>query len=83
MRTIGVISDTHGLLREEALRELAGSDLIIHAGDAPELWDQLKEKAGQGPSGPRTFEVAFHPRVNRWRGEARLELELQAIRFPD
>jgi putative phosphoesterase len=32
-RKIGLISDTHGLLREEALRVLRGSDLIIHAGD--------------------------------------------------
>jgi uncharacterized protein len=31
--TIGVISDTHGLLRPEALAVLAGSDFIIHAGD--------------------------------------------------
>jgi uncharacterized protein len=30
---IGLISDTHGLLREEALKALRGSDLIIHAGD--------------------------------------------------
>ena len=30
---IGVISDTHGLLRPEALAALAGSDFIIHAGD--------------------------------------------------
>jgi predicted phosphodiesterase len=30
---IGVISDTHGLLRPEALTVLAGSDFIIHAGD--------------------------------------------------
>jgi uncharacterized protein len=30
---VGVISDTHGLLRPEALRELAGSDRVIHAGD--------------------------------------------------
>jgi putative phosphoesterase len=30
---IGVISDTHGLLREEAWRALEGSDLILHAGD--------------------------------------------------
>lgn len=30
---IGVISDTHGLLRPEALAALAGSQLIIHAGD--------------------------------------------------
>jgi putative phosphoesterase len=37
MRVIGVISDTHGLLREEALTELAGSDLILHAGDVGDL----------------------------------------------
>jgi putative phosphoesterase len=30
---VGVISDTHGLMREEALAALRGSDLIIHAGD--------------------------------------------------
>lgn len=32
-RVIGVISDTHGLLRPEALDALAGVDLIVHAGD--------------------------------------------------
>jgi putative phosphoesterase len=32
-RIIGVISDTHGLLRLEALAALRGSDYIIHAGD--------------------------------------------------
>jgi putative phosphoesterase len=32
-RKIGLISDTHGLLRPEALQALRGSDLIIHAGD--------------------------------------------------
>ncbi|MGK3991679.1 metallophosphoesterase family protein [Sorangium sp. So ce1024] len=30
---IGVISDTHGLVRPEALAALAGSELILHAGD--------------------------------------------------
>jgi uncharacterized protein len=30
---IGVISDTHGLLRPEALDALRGSDRIVHAGD--------------------------------------------------
>ncbi|MET0625365.1 MAG: metallophosphoesterase family protein [Pyrinomonadaceae bacterium] len=30
---VGVISDTHGLLRPEASEALAGSKLIIHAGD--------------------------------------------------
>jgi len=40
---IGVISDTHGLLRAEAIEVLRGSDHIIHAGDvgAPEILDQL------------------------------------------
>ena len=41
---IGVISDTHGLLRPEAVEALRGSDHIIHAGDvgAPEILDQLR-----------------------------------------
>jgi putative phosphoesterase len=42
--TIGVISDTHGLLRPEALAALQGSDLIIHAGDVGkrEILEQLQ-----------------------------------------
>jgi uncharacterized protein len=41
---IGLISDTHGLLRPEALIALQGSELIIHAGDVgkPEVIDALK-----------------------------------------
>jgi len=40
---IGVISDTHGLLRPEALAALQGSSLIIHAGDVgdPKILDRL------------------------------------------
>jgi uncharacterized protein len=50
MRTaasIGLISDTHGLLRPEALVALRGSDLIIHAGDVgkPEIIGQLRALA--------------------------------------
>lgn len=30
---VGVIADTHGLLRESALAALQGSDVILHAGD--------------------------------------------------
>jgi uncharacterized protein len=33
IKILGLISDTHGLLREEAVRALRGSDLILHAGD--------------------------------------------------
>ena len=40
---IGVISDTHGLLRPEAIEALRGSDHIIHAGDvgSPEILETL------------------------------------------
>jgi len=40
---VGVISDTHGLLRDEAVEALLGSDLIIHAGDVggPEILERL------------------------------------------
>ncbi|MGG6265602.1 metallophosphoesterase family protein [Leptolyngbya sp. AN03gr2] len=40
---IGVISDTHGLLRPEAIEALTGSDLILHAGDIgkPEILEEL------------------------------------------
>jgi uncharacterized protein len=41
---IGLVSDTHGLLRPEALAALQGSQLIIHAGDIgkPEILDELR-----------------------------------------
>jgi putative phosphoesterase len=44
---IGLISDTHGLLRPEAVDALQGSDLIIHAGDVGDLHilDELKSIA--------------------------------------
>jgi putative phosphoesterase len=42
--TIGVISDTHGLLRPEVISVFKDSDLIIHAGDIgnPQVLDGLK-----------------------------------------
>jgi uncharacterized protein len=44
---IGVISDTHGLLRPEAVAALRGCDRIIHAGDvgAFEILEQLSTLA--------------------------------------
>src|SRR4051794_17064826 len=44
---IGIISDTHGLLRPEAIKHLAGTDHIIHAGDigAPEVIEGLRKLA--------------------------------------
>ena len=44
---IGVISDTHGLLRPEALTALVGVEHILHAGDVgdPRVLDSLREIA--------------------------------------
>lgn len=40
---VGLISDTHGLLRPEALEFLAGSDHIVHGGDIgnPDILERL------------------------------------------
>jgi uncharacterized protein len=46
-RIVGVISDTHGLLRPEAREALRGVDHIIHAGDigSPAVVEELKQIA--------------------------------------
>ncbi|MBM4263480.1 MAG: metallophosphoesterase family protein [Deltaproteobacteria bacterium] len=57
---VGVISDTHGLVRPEALAALRGVDLIIHAGDIgkAEVLDSLARVApvfairGNNDAGP-------------------------------
>ncbi len=45
--SVGVISDTHGLLRPEAVAALGGSELILHAGDVgdPEILKRLRHIA--------------------------------------
>jgi uncharacterized protein len=44
---IGIISDTHGLLRQEALLRLSGVDHIVHGGDIgrPEIVTELRKIA--------------------------------------
>jgi putative phosphoesterase len=44
---VGLISDTHGLLRPQALEAMRGNDFIIHAGDVgdPDILSQLGEIA--------------------------------------
>jgi putative phosphoesterase len=44
---LGLISDTHGLLREEAVAALSGCDLILHAGDVggPAILGRLRDIA--------------------------------------
>lgn len=47
MKRIGVLSDTHGKLREEVLEILQGCDVILHAGDCntPQVLERLREIA--------------------------------------
>ena len=47
IKRVGVISDTHGLLRPEAVEALRGSELILHAGDVgkPEILETLRKIA--------------------------------------
>lgn len=47
MVRVGVVSDTHGLLRPEAVQALRGCDLIVHAGDVgnPGILDELAKLA--------------------------------------
>jgi uncharacterized protein len=46
-QVIGVISDTHGLLRMEAIQAFKGCDLILHAGDVgkPHVLEVLQQTA--------------------------------------
>jgi uncharacterized protein len=46
---VGVISDTHGLLRPQAVAALRGSDIIIHAGDVGNP-DVIEALAGVAPT---------------------------------
>lgn len=48
---VGLVSDTHGLLRPEATEFLQGSDHIVHAGDIcdPRILDELSQLAPVTP----------------------------------
>jgi len=61
---LGIISDTHGLLRPEALQALQGVGLILHAGDVgdPEILAQLKKIAP-------VFAVRGNVDVQAWADE--------------
>jgi len=67
---IGLISDTHGLLRPEAAGALKGCELIIHAGDVgkPEIIENLRRIA-----------PVVTVRGNIDQGEWALELPLAAV----
>lgn len=94
--TIGVISDTHGLLRAEACAALRDSDLIIHAGDIgkPGILEGLREIApvvavrgnndkGDWASGLREHEVVEVAGVFLYvlHDLAELDLDPAAVEF--
>lgn len=61
--SVGVISDTHGLLRPEAVAALQDSELILHAGDVgdPEILQRLRRIAP-------TFAVRGNVDTGTWAG---------------
>jgi putative phosphoesterase len=76
--TVGVISDTHGLMRPEAIEALRDSDLIIHAGDVgrPEVIANLRAVAP-------TFAVRGNVDVADWAAALpeTTTVEVGALRF--
>lgn len=75
---IGLISDTHGLLRAEAVQALAGVEQIIHAGDvgAPEVLERLRAVAPVHAVRGNNDRGAFARQL-----PARLTLELGGVRI--
>jgi uncharacterized protein len=75
---IGLISDTHGLLRPEAVQALAGVEQIIHAGDigAPEVLEGLRVVAS-------VHAVRGNNDRGAWASQlpSRLSLELSGVRI--
>jgi len=70
---VGLISDTHGLLRPEAVRALQGVDLIIHAGDVgrPDILSSLKQIAP-------VFAVRGNVDTDPWASELPLSTVVEA-----
>lgn len=75
---LGLISDTHGMLRPDVLERLAGVDRILHAGDVgpADLLDELQAVAPVTAVWGNTD--GFDVRA-RTEGVARLELEGRRI----
>jgi hypothetical protein len=74
---IGLISDTHGLLRPEALAALAGCDHLLHAGDIgkPEILVALRELAPlSAVRGNNDQELDWAQELPEW-----VELELDGV----
>jgi uncharacterized protein len=75
---VGVISDTHGLMRPQALDALRGSELILHAGDigSAEILDALSTIAPVNA-------IRGNNDTDHWAKKIpdRLDLELEDVRI--
>ena len=77
---VGVIADTHGLLRPEAVAALAGAEHILHAGDigSPEIVPRLAEVAPvtafRGNVDTGAWAAAFPPTVTLELGGRRIHM---------
>jgi len=88
---IGLIADTHGLLRPQALKALRGSELILHAGDVgkPEILASLRALAPviavRGNVDRGDWALALPERAVAEAGAVRLYLlhDLRALSLPD
>lgn len=80
---IGIISDTHGLLRPEALDILRGSDLILHGGDVGD--EGILARLGDlAPVFTVRGNVDYQPWCNRLPGILMLKLsELKVLMIHD
>lgn len=76
-RDIGLISDTHGLVRPEVFTALAGVDLILHAGDVGggHVLDELGRIAPVQAVGGNT-DIAPDPRL-----QARVSVLVDGVRI--
>ena len=77
MKRIAILSDTHGLLREEVKEELKQADVIIHVGDinTKEIVDELKSYA--------PLSIVRGNNDKEWANEIPLHLfvEVEGVRF--
>jgi len=73
---IGVISDTHGLLRPEAVQKLQDSELILHGGDIgdPNILKQLAEIAP-------VHAVRGNNDRDRWADSIPITLDLRILKY--
>ncbi|RYF16865.1 MAG: metallophosphoesterase [Comamonadaceae bacterium] len=90
MLRIGLVSDTHGLLRQEVLDFLRGSDHILHGGDicGPQVLESLRELApvtavrGNNDHGPWAETLAPAETVRFEEVDVHMVHDLQELALP-